>query len=94
MATVCPVVGTTTTVLPPDHPEFNPNDTEARCPVTNAKVSHHNNIIHSHPSSPTIPDDNSKRDATLCPAMKNAAAKEEVVEATCPVVGPVSATVC
>ena len=38
-AQVCPVVGTTTTVLPPDHPSYDPNDTEARCPVTNAKVA-------------------------------------------------------
>lgn len=39
MAQVCPVVGTTTTVLPPDHPSYDVNDPEARCPVTNAKVS-------------------------------------------------------
>ncbi|KAK0336473.1 hypothetical protein LTR02_015878 [Friedmanniomyces endolithicus] len=58
---VCPVVGTSTTVLPPDHPALS-SDPEARCPVTNAKVAHHeSHIIHSHPSSPTIPDDPHKR---------------------------------
>lgn len=36
-AQVCPVVGTTTSVLPPDHPSYDVNDPEARCPVTNAK---------------------------------------------------------
>ncbi|KAK1062451.1 hypothetical protein LTR74_010290 [Friedmanniomyces endolithicus] len=88
---VCPVVGTSTTVLPPDHPALS-SDPEARCPVTvrdpsqtatrpspspmliafkNAKVAHHeSHIIHSHPSSPTIPDDPHKRmDASMCPAV-------------------------
>jgi hypothetical protein len=48
------------------------------------QVSHHNNVIHDHPSSPTIPKDSSKMDAQQCPALKNI--KTDVVEATCPVV--------
>ncbi|KAK3056012.1 hypothetical protein LTR09_003246 [Extremus antarcticus] len=90
-AQVCPVIGSTATVLPPDHPQFNANDPEARCPITNAKVEHHNNIIHPHPSSSTIPDDSSKRDATRCPAMNASAQDDSVADATCPVVGSVSA---
>ena len=91
-AQVCPVVGTTTTVLPPNHPSYYTSDPEARCPVTNAKVDHHNNVIHNHPGSGAIPDDKSEAmDATACPALKNANSKGSVTEATCPVVGPVSA---
>jgi len=91
MADVCPVIGTTTNVLPPDHPTLS-SDPEARCPVTNAKVSHHNNIIHAHPLSPTIPDDKAEAmDATHCPALQNVNSRDSVTDATCPVVGPVSA---
>ena len=92
-AAVCPVVGTTTSVLPPNHPAYDHTDKEARCPVTNAKVSHHgDSIIHNHPTSPTIPQDNSNpMDASMCPALKNANRRESVTDATCPVVGPVSA---
>lgn len=84
---VCPVVGTTTTVLPPNHPHYDASNTEARCPVTNAKVSHHDNsIIHDHSavSEPT-------QDASACPALKNANTKDSITDATCPIVGPVSA---
>ena len=58
-----------------------------------AKVSHNgDDIIHNHPSSPGIPDDNQQSmDASSCPALKNANTKESVTDATCPVVGPVSA---
>ncbi|KAK4539293.1 hypothetical protein LTR36_000819 [Oleoguttula mirabilis] len=93
-AQVCPVVGTTTNVLPPNHPSYDTTDAEARCPVTNAKVSHHGgNIIHNHPSSPIIAEDSHQSffDAGSCPALKNANTKDTITEATCPVVGPVSA---
>lgn len=91
-AQVCPVVGTTNTVLPPHHPAMS-SDPEARCPVTNAKVAHHDkNIIHNHPSAPAIPnDDKEAMDASACPALKSANTNEGLVDATCPVVGPVSA---
>lgn len=68
-------------------------DPEARCPVTNAKVSHHgSDIIHNHPSDPTVPaSDKEAMDASACPALKSAAKSETVTDATCPVVGPVNA---
>lgn len=91
MTQVCPVVGTTTTVLPPDHPAFDHNDPEARCPITNAKVEHHE-TIHNHPGSKAIPHDKTEAmDATSCPALKHANDKGSLTESTCPVVGPVSA---
>ncbi|KAK6432293.1 hypothetical protein LTR95_011537 [Oleoguttula sp. CCFEE 5521] len=94
MAQVCPVVGTTTTVLPPNHPTYDHSDPTARCPITNATVSHHD-IIHSHPSAQNIPNSPSSAknlpDASACPALKNANSKDSVTDATCPVVGPVSA---
>ncbi|KJX99098.1 hypothetical protein TI39_contig374g00007 [Zymoseptoria brevis] len=87
---ICPVVGTTTNVLPPHHPAVS-SDPEAVCPVTNAKVKDHNTIV-NHPSAPHIPsDDSSAMDASSCPALKNANAGESVTDATCPVVGPVNA---
>ncbi|CAK3802715.1 Hypothetical predicted protein [Lecanosticta acicola] len=91
MAAVCPVVGTTNNVLPPHHPSIS-SDPEARCPITNAKVSHHDNVIHNHPSDPTVPaDDKQAMDASACPALKNSMTKETLTDATCPVVGPVNA---
>lgn len=89
---VCPVVGTTTTVLPPHHPAYDTTDPEARCPITNAKVGHHDTHIQNHPSSPTVPKSfNQSMDAAQCPALKNAEKKDDLVDALCPVVGPVSA---
>nr|POE93058.1 hypothetical protein CFP56_64165 [Quercus suber] len=91
MAAICPVVGTTTSVLPPNHPSYDTTDVEARCPVTNAKVAHHDaNVIHNHASTPEVPAD-SAQDATQCPALKGANQKGSITDATCPVVGPVSA---
>ncbi|KAG8627864.1 hypothetical protein KVT40_003737 [Elsinoe batatas] len=91
MVAVCPVIGTTTSALPPNHPALS-DDPEARCPITNAKVDHHNSIIHSHPSAPAVPGDAEEaRNATNCPALKNANSKNTITDATCPVVGPVSA---
>ncbi|KAK4247246.1 hypothetical protein C7999DRAFT_14701 [Corynascus novoguineensis] len=46
---VCPVVGTATTVLPPDHPATEGKGDEAVCPVTKAKVGHHKGKLHEHP---------------------------------------------
>jgi len=86
--TVCPVVGTTTSVLPPNHPTYSTTDPEARCPITNAKVGHHD-TIHTHPTSPTTPKQ--AMDASACPALQNAEKADDLVDALCPVVGPVSA---
>jgi hypothetical protein len=85
---VCPVVGTTTTSLPPNHPHYDVNDPEARCPITNAKVQHHgDSIIHDHSDVASA----QIQDASACPALKNANKKGSITDATCPVVGPVSA---
>jgi len=46
---VCPVVGTATTVLPPDHPATEGKSDDAECPVTKAKVGHHKGKLTGHP---------------------------------------------
>ncbi|KAG7294199.1 hypothetical protein NEMBOFW57_004269 [Staphylotrichum longicolle] len=46
---VCPVVGTATTVLPPDHPKTEGKGDDAVCPVTKATVGHHKGKLHGHP---------------------------------------------
>ncbi|KAH6615981.1 hypothetical protein B0J18DRAFT_469233 [Chaetomium sp. MPI-SDFR-AT-0129] len=46
---LCPVVGTATTVLPPDHPSTEGKGDEAVCPVTKASVGHHKKSMHAHP---------------------------------------------
>lgn len=90
---VCPVVGTTTTSLPPNHPAYDTSNPELRCPVTNAKTAHHSSsIIHNHPDSSNISSSaSSSNDASACPALKNANNKDSLTDATCPIVGPVSA---
>ncbi|CAF9914423.1 MAG: hypothetical protein GOMPHAMPRED_008157 [Gomphillus americanus] len=45
---VCPVVGTATTVLPPDHPSVEGKE-DKECPITKAKVGHHKDTVVSHP---------------------------------------------
>jgi hypothetical protein len=47
---LCPVVGTATTVLPPDHPDMAKAGKEDVCPVTKATVGHHLNKVVTHPS--------------------------------------------
>ena len=58
------------------------------------QVSHHNDVIHSHPSSPTIPKDRKASfNAGQCPAVKNELSRKDTIDnAICPVVGAVSAT--
>ncbi|GAB1317967.1 hypothetical protein MFIFM68171_08177 [Madurella fahalii] len=46
---VCPVVGTATTVLPPDHPSTEDKADDAVCPVTKARVGHHKRKLVEHP---------------------------------------------
>ncbi|KAF2718518.1 hypothetical protein K431DRAFT_274521 [Polychaeton citri CBS 116435] len=89
---VCPVVGTTTDVLPPNHPTFDFTNTEARCPVTNAKVANHDkDTIHIHPTDSSIPSGEAGNDALSCPALKNVTSRDPATDATCPIVGSVSA---
>ncbi|RMZ69554.1 amp-binding enzyme [Pyrenophora seminiperda CCB06] len=47
---LCPVVGTATTVLPPDHPDMLKASADDVCPVTKATVGHHQNKVQTHPS--------------------------------------------
>ncbi|KAH7081435.1 hypothetical protein BKA63DRAFT_503812 [Paraphoma chrysanthemicola] len=47
---LCPVVGTATTVLPPDHPDMLKASAEDVCPVTKATVGHHLNKVVTHPA--------------------------------------------
>ncbi|KAL2021912.1 hypothetical protein VTK56DRAFT_6507 [Thermocarpiscus australiensis] len=58
---VCPVVGTATTVLPPDHPSTEDKDDEAVCPVTKAKAGHHKGKVVGHP------DVSHAREGAVCP---------------------------
>lgn len=47
---VCPVVGSVTTILPPDHPSTAGKGDDAECPVTKAKIGHHKDKVTEHPS--------------------------------------------
>lgn len=47
---ICPVVGTATTILPPDHPDTTKAKEGDVCPVTKASVEHHKEKVHTHPS--------------------------------------------
>ena len=47
---ICPVVGTATSVLPPDHPSLSGLSDDKECPVVKAKVGDHKTTIHTHPS--------------------------------------------
>lgn len=61
---ICPVVGTATTVLPPDHPSTKGKGDEAECPVTKAKVGHHKDKIIEHP--------NVQNSSGVCPVVGHA----------------------
>ena len=60
---VCPVVGTVTTVLPPDHPSTLGKADDAECPVTKAKVGHHKDKVVGHP------DVSGAQDGAVCPVV-------------------------
>lgn len=47
---LCPVVGTATTVLPPDHPDMLKASEGDVCPVTKATVGHHKDKVATHPN--------------------------------------------
>jgi hypothetical protein len=85
---VCPIVGTTNTILPPSHPDFDVNTPGLVCPVTKATTDHHR-TLHKHPGISA--DTNLSADA--CPALKesiNSPTNKALDEGICPVVGPVS----
>jgi hypothetical protein len=58
---LCPVVGTATTVLPPDHPNMLKANSGDVCPVTKATVGHHLNKVVTHPSV------EGAQDGAVCP---------------------------
>ncbi|EON96221.1 hypothetical protein UCRPA7_8283 [Phaeoacremonium minimum UCRPA7] len=88
---VCPVVGTTNSVLPPSHPDIDLSQPGQTCPVVGAKTDHHHNL-HKHPSVP-IPADAAPGDAQKCPALREVVDEpksKEMDDQVCPVVGPVT----
>ncbi|KAJ4401354.1 hypothetical protein N0V91_008018 [Didymella pomorum] len=83
MAT-CPVIGTTNSVLPPNHPEVDLNVDGQTCPVVGATTDHHHNLD-KHPNIPQA-----SNEATACPALKKAVNQpqaQELDDGLCPVVG-------
>ena len=58
---LCPVVGTATTVLPPDHPDMLKAKEGDVCPVTKATVEHHKNKVVTHPSVEGV------KEGAVCP---------------------------
>lgn len=92
-AQVCPVVGTTNTVLPPTHPKFDLDKPGQVCPVTNASTDHHRNLhLEKHPGIPSS-ESGDLNNAESCPALAKIVSRPEqqaLDEAVCPVIGPVS----
>ena len=72
-------------------PAFDFDNAELRCPITNAKVGHHGKDVTKHPLDSSIPSGEAGNDATACPALQAIKSRDSVNEATCPVVGSVSA---
>ncbi len=86
---VCPVVGTSNTILPPSHPDVDFDQDGLVCPVTKATTTHHHNL-HKHPG---ISGADPKDGAESCPALQKIVSQPEqqaMDEAICPVVGTVS----
>lgn len=86
MAQVCPVVGTTNSVLPPAHPSVDLDKPGQICPVTNATTDHHTSLA-QHPKIPGAAD---SKDANQCPALKDVVLEGKSVamdDVICPVVG-------
>lgn len=90
-AAVCPVVGTTNSVLPPSHPKVD-LDKPGTCPVVGATTEHHNTLA-QHPKVP-IPEGTSPADAAACPALQKVVSEPQHAardENVCPVAGQVVA---
>ncbi|KAL1839504.1 hypothetical protein VTJ49DRAFT_1442 [Mycothermus thermophilus] len=91
----CPVVGTTTTTLPPSHPDIDLSQPGQKCPVVGATTDHHAGVLHKHPAVP-IPEGRSASDASACPVVAsklNNKPEETAIDATlCPVVGTATTT--
>jgi len=90
-AAICPIVGSTTQVLPPNHPAYDHSNPALVCPVTKASAHSHPSM-HEHPTnSPVSNQIPMTNNAQSCPALKNANNASSLTGATCPVIGPVSA---
>jgi hypothetical protein len=88
---VCPVVGTTNSVLPPSHPDVDLSKSGQVCPIVGASTDHHHNL-HKHPSVPASASEGSNN-ALECPALKQVLHEpqsESMDDALCPVVGTVT----
>jgi hypothetical protein len=86
---ICPVVGTTNTILPPSHPDFDMDTPGLVCPITKATTDHHH-LLHKHP---TISTNTTNLGSEACPAIKasiNSPQNKKMDEGICPIVGPVS----
>lgn len=46
---VCPVIGSVTSVLPPDHPSTEGYADSDACPLTKARIGHHKDNVVVHP---------------------------------------------
>jgi len=98
MPAVCPVVGTTNNILPPDHPAFDLNKPGQVCPVTNATTDHHHNLSQHPPvhlsntiTGPSSADENhaTSPSALSCPVLKKEIKQQSALdEGICPVIGP------
>lgn len=60
---ICPVVGTVSSVLPPNHPSTSNAKEGDVCPITNATLAHHKGKVHSHP------DVSSAGKGAVCPVV-------------------------
>jgi hypothetical protein len=85
----CPVVGTTNSTLPPEHPAIDLSKPGQKCPRVGAKTEHHHNL-HQHPAVP-IPAGRDPKDASACPFVTNTLINEpkskQMDDEVCPVVG-------
>ncbi len=91
MAANCPVIGTTTTTLPPSHPEINLDEPGQTCPVVGATTNHHAHLLHKHPKVPIPSDVHAPDEAVACPVLKQRLESDDKTKAMddslCPVVG-------
>ncbi len=88
MAQVCPVVGTTNSVLPPSHPNVDLDKPGLKCPIVGATTDHHHTLA-QHPKVP-IPEGTSSGDASACPVLEKVVSQPQsqaMHDQTCPIVG-------
>ncbi|KAI0021676.1 hypothetical protein F4780DRAFT_778459 [Xylariomycetidae sp. FL0641] len=89
---VCPVVGTTNSVLPPSHPDVDLTKSGQTCPKVGATTDHHHNLT-KHPAVAPSSSSPAAGDAQACPALRGVVAEpksRQMDDRVCPVVGPVT----